>query len=755
MKPTKQFLTAYPIKYYVSFFGAILILILHLGNSCFAQPSLAWAKNMGGINYDFSTSMTIDDSGNVYTTGRFQGTADFDPGAGTYNLISSGSSFDIFVSKLDAAGNFVWAKKMTGTSSNSGRSIAVDGSGNVYTTGSFQGTVDFDPGVGTYNLTTSGSNDYIFVSKLDAAGNFVWAKKMGGTGFNSAQFITTDNSGNVYITGCFENTFNPYNLTSAGAWDIFISKLDVAGNFVWAKRIGGIGNDIGKSIAIDGSGNFYFTGNFNGTVDFDPGAGIYNLTSAGSYDVFISKLDANGNFVWAKKMGGTDDELSFSIAVDNSGNVYSTGGFRGTADFDPGVGIYNLTLAGGIQDIFVSKLDANGNFLWAKSMGGSDYETGFSIAVDDSENVYSTGGFRGTADFNPGVGTYNLSSAGSDDIFVSKLDANGNFVWAKSIGGMASDISNSIVIDGCKNLYISGNFSSTADFDPDAGTYNLTSAGSWDVFIVKFNQAIPTGNSISPTLCAGDSLFAGGTWQTVTGIYYDTLMNVCGSDSILTTNLTVIPTASGSDLQTACNSLTWIDNVTYTSSTNTPNFTIVGGAANGCDSVVTLDLTINTTQNGTDLQTACNSFTWLDNVTYTTSINTPTFTIVGGAANGCDSVVTLDLTINTTQYGTDVQTACNSFTWLDNVTYTTSINTPTFTIVGGAANGCDSVVTLDLTINTTQNGIDLQTACNSFTWLDNVTYTTSTNTPTFTIVGGAANGCDSVVTLDLTINTTQ
>ena len=156
---------------------------------------------------------------------------------------------------------------------------------------------------------------------------------------------------------------------------------------------------------------------------------------------------------------------------------------------------------------------------------------------------------------------------------------------------------------------------------------------------------------------------------------------------------------------------------------------------------------------GTDVQTACETFDWIDGVTYTSSNNTATFTIVGGAASGCDSIVTLDLTINNPTTGTDVQTACETFDWIDGVTYTSSNNTATFTIVGGAASGCDSIVTLDLTINNTTTGTDVQTACESFTWIDGMDYTANNNTATFTIVGGAASGCDSIVTLDLTINT--
>ena len=177
---------------------------------------------------------------------------------------------------------------------------------------------------------------------------------------------------------------------------------------------------------------------------------------------------------------------------------------------------------------------------------------------------------------------------------------------------------------------------------------------------------------------------------------------------------------------TECGSYTWIDGVNYTSSNNTATFNLVGGAANGCDSLVTLDLTILAPTTGTDVITECGSYTWIDGVTYTSSNNTATFNIVGGAANGCDSLVTLDLTINNPTTGTDVITACGSYTWIDGITYSSSNNTATFNLVGGAATGCDSLVTLNLTINNvtdvTTNMIDnIITANNasaSYQWLD-------------------------------------
>jgi len=199
-----------------------------------------------------------------------------------------------------------------------------------------------------------------------------------------------------------------------------LSHFANAQNFEWAKQLGGVSSDVGSSIAVDAFGNVYTTGYFQGTADFDPGPGAFNLTSAGGGDIFISKLDASGNFVWAKQMGGTSEDVGYSIAVDASGNVFTTGYFEGTADFDPGPGTFNLTSAGN-TDIFISKLDASGNFVWAKQLGGTDYDSGVSIALDTSGNVYTTGWFQGTVDFDPGPGTFNLTSAGNSDIFVHKM----------------------------------------------------------------------------------------------------------------------------------------------------------------------------------------------------------------------------------------------------------------------------------------------------------------------------------------------
>ncbi len=453
-----------------------------------------WAYSIGGSSDDYGNSITSDNYGNIYTTGRFQDTADFEFGSGITQLISNGSN-DIFIHKSDSDGNLIWVKQVEGISNDYGLSITVDDLGNVYTTGAFDETADFDPGPGVYNLTSYGDHN-AFILKLNSNGDFIWAKQMEGIGHDGGFSVTIDSSGNVFSTGRFRETvdFNPgvgvTNLTSAGQWDIYIQKLDSNGNFLWVKQMGGINYDAAFSLALDQFGNIYTTGWFSGTVDFDPNIGITNLTAAGSWDIFIQKLDSNGNFVWAKQVGGPLGDIGKSLALDQSGNVYISGYFSETADFDPGSNIYNLTSAGH-WDIYILKLNSNGDFIWAKQMGGTYEDSGYAITLDSLGNVYTTGGFKGTADFDPGIGVTNLTSLGDKDIYIVKLDSNGIFNWVRQFGGYSDDEGHDLMIDTYGNVFNIGFFSDTVDFNPETGVNNLYAVGETDIFIQKLSQCTP------------------------------------------------------------------------------------------------------------------------------------------------------------------------------------------------------------------------------------------------------------------------
>ena len=481
---------------------SILSLAILVITSLNAQ-NFDWVKSMGGSLNDEAYYLTTDDNGNVYTSGAFMENVDFDPNAGVFNLISQGQD-DIFIQKLDAQGNLVWAKSVGGVQNDVAFGIAVDALENVYITGYFNDTVDFDPGPGTTNVTSQGAYD-IFLLKLDSNGNFLWVKTIGGNSYDIAYSIKLDTSSNIYLTGIYKETvdFDPgagtFSLTSAGDYDSFVLKLDASGNFIWAKSSGGNALDYGRYLTVDLAENVYIAGYLEGTADLDPGSGVANFTSHGAGDMYIQKLDISGNLVWAKSLGGNLYDYAHSITIDDSGNLYISGDFSATVDFDPGTGVANQTSVGSF-DIFILKLDNSGNFVWVKSMGSILEDSAYKIVLDDAGNIYTSGYFAETVDFDPNTGTTNLTSVGEYDIFILKLDNLGRLIWAKSMGGLGNDTSYALDIDASNNVYTSGFYEGTVDFDPGAGTSNYTSVGFFDFFVHKMNQQNVGVDSIDKSL---------------------------------------------------------------------------------------------------------------------------------------------------------------------------------------------------------------------------------------------------------------
>jgi hypothetical protein len=463
-------------------------------------PTFDWANKMGGILPDRGNSITTDLSGNVYITGSFWGTADFDPGVNTTLLFSSGGD-DIFISKYDASGNLIWTKGIGSSGNETGKCVNVDLAGNVYESGRFNSdTIDFDPGPAIYNVITSGAED-IFISKFNSSGNLIWAKQMGGLLTDECLSSIVDQAGNIYSTGMFQQSadINPgpgsHILTTPGGgdFDVFLTELDSSGNFVWAVNIGGTAMDLATSITIDLQGNLILAGDFRYTADFDPGSGVFSMTAFNTTsDIFILKLDPAGNFIWAKQISGQLAESTKGMSLDLAGSIYLTGNFYGTADFDPGPGIYNLTPVHSNDDIFICKLDSNGNFAWAQSFGGSGSDYGVKLTNDTYGNVYCIGLFTGPVDFDAGIASHILYDYLTRNTYITCYDSSGIFLWGKNMEGNGTCIASSITIDIYNNVYLTGGFSRTIDFDPDSAMHTLQSFGDSlyvdDIFILKLNQ---------------------------------------------------------------------------------------------------------------------------------------------------------------------------------------------------------------------------------------------------------------------------
>ena len=451
-----------------------------------------WVKQIGGTGNDVASEIEIDNNNDIYIAGRFTGTCDFDPSSNVANCISSGSS-DLFIAKYDSNGNYSFVRNfgstVTGTPYIS--ELDVKPSGKINIVGSFYGNIDFDPSPSATNvlssLTTSLTPAY-FMAKYDLNGNhisaFTGTQKKGGT--DETNSIVTDASGNLYVTGYFTGTvdFDPSTiqncLVSNGLEDIFIAKYDPNGNYLWAKNIGNTNNDRANSIKIDNSGNIFITGYISTLADFDPSAATYTISSGAYY----AKYDNSGNFLLA---GSIPNAFGNSIAIDLSGNIYITGYYTGTSDFDPSSGVFNLTSMGN-EDVFIAKYNNTGALAWAISLGGINPDIANDIFVSPSGGVYITGQFQGTADFNPSTTTFNITSNGATDIFYAQYNNSGGFIFAKAIGGTGNDIGYSITIDNSSRVLVAGQFSGTADFDPDAATYNVISKGAADAFVARFDS---------------------------------------------------------------------------------------------------------------------------------------------------------------------------------------------------------------------------------------------------------------------------
>ncbi|MBC7694316.1 MAG: T9SS type A sorting domain-containing protein [Burkholderiales bacterium] len=467
--------------------------------------NLQWATqlNTQGVFYSNSQASVTDSIGNIYTISNNQG----------------------FITKVDSSGNIIWNKNVvttSGTGNVNGISIALDKLGNIYATGSFAGIADFNPGIGTYTLSSqSVSNLDIYVMKLNNFGYFIWAKKLGGgviggttSIHNQGYAIHIDYNANILVSGYFSGTVDfdaspgSYTMTSFGGNDIFVSKLDSSGNFIWAKQFGGTANDGGAyDISTDAFGNVYTVGIYASSIaDFDPGVGTYTLSTIGNNSAFISKLDINGDFIFAKKIGGMNGyNGANSIELDNMGNILLTGFFAGNVDFDVGAGTYTVTSAGS-SDAFVLKLTNAGNYIWVKTFKSSIESQGFSLTIDGYKNIYTTGIFEGNVDFDPNSGIYNLSAQGVD-AFVNALDSLGNFLWSQKIGGNTNngEQGNSISHDYKNNIFVTGLFSSVVDFDSGIGTYSITPIAFNSVFISKLSPCPTSAYAISgyTSVCSG------------------------------------------------------------------------------------------------------------------------------------------------------------------------------------------------------------------------------------------------------------
>ncbi len=459
-----------------------------------AVPTYAWATQGGGLGSDYARGVSALADGSSIITGSFRGTAIF----GDTTLTSNAGSRDTFTAKVKADGTYAWATKGGGKNMDVARSVSALPDGSSIITGRFRGIATF----GTTAPLTSAGGDDSFTAKLNADGSYVWATKGGGLGSDYASGVSALLDGSSIITGHFSGTaiFGSTILTStAGSDDSFTAKLNADGSYAWATQGGGLGSDYARGVSALADGSSIITGIFNDIAIF----GSTTLTSAGSYDSFTAKVNADGTYAWATRGGGPYYDYASGVSALPDGSSIITGYFDGIATF----GTTTLTSSYGSADMFTAKLNADGSFAWATQGGGGGYDTasGVSALLDGSSII--TGYFDGTAIFGS---TTLTSTAGLYDTFTAKLNADGTYAWAIRGGGASDDYAYGVSALPDGSSIITGRFSGTAIFGT---TTPLTSAGSYDTFtarIVSSVSSVKLGKiTVSPTLITSKATVSG------------------------------------------------------------------------------------------------------------------------------------------------------------------------------------------------------------------------------------------------------
>ena len=478
-------------------------------------PVFDWVNGIEilGTNLGDSSCEDVktDAMGNVISAGWFKGNIDFDtdPTFGVNTYLNSNGQQAGYLQKVDANGDFVWAVKLGSTGTVRLFGLDVDAAGNSYVSGYFFGTADMDPGSGVEELIAVGGAD-VFIVKINADGTLGWARQIGDVGNEVGYSLVLDDAGNITLAGVFEGTVDmdpgtgTTQLTSVGYSDMFVSKLDPAGDLIWARQLSpttpGNGHEEELEHTIDSDGNLLVTGWFAEGFDFDPGPAVLELNTTGNTDLFVLKLDPNGDLVWVKQVGSSSSAglvLGEGIGTDLADNVYIAGRFTNITDFDPGPGL--LQLPPFSDGTYILKLDASGDFQWVREIVGNQSDVARDIAVAADGTSYTVGYFTGTPDFDNGPGTFTITSSfsGTADVYILKLDATGNFVWAGAMGSSETDFGKAIHLSDDGTLHAIGNYSDPVDsiypeldFDPGPAEATIlsNSANPQGFFLVQLTD---------------------------------------------------------------------------------------------------------------------------------------------------------------------------------------------------------------------------------------------------------------------------
>jgi len=427
-----------------------------------------WTKQLGTSSDDEGNGVTTDSSGNIYVTGTTRGGLDGNTNMGgeCENMWSKKVlCSDIFLVKYNSSGTKQWTKQLGTFSNDEGNGVTTDSSGNIYVTGSTGGGFD--------GYTNSGYDD-IFLVKYNSSGTKQWTKQLGTHSYESGSGVTTDSSGNIYVTGSTGGGLDGNTSSSSYNHDIFLVKYNSSGTKQWTKQLGSSESDSGSGVTTDSSGNIYVTGYTGGGLDG-------NTFSGGHTDIFLVKYDSSGTKQWTKQLGTSSFDSGNDVTTDSSGNIYVTGKTSGSLDgnTDPG---------GDWNDIILVKYDSSGTRQWIKQLGSSLNDWGDGVTTDSSGNIYITGFTHGYLDGN--------TNSGWSDIFLVKYNSSGSKQWTKQLGTSKDERGLGVTTDSSENIYVTGNTDGGLDGNKNMGGECVSPYNSdnkkipcSDIFLVKYNSS--------------------------------------------------------------------------------------------------------------------------------------------------------------------------------------------------------------------------------------------------------------------------
>ncbi|NNC83356.1 MAG: hypothetical protein HKN79_07245, partial [Flavobacteriales bacterium] len=442
--------------------------------------SQQWHTSSSGPGDFWLDDMTIDSQGAIYTAGYFSGLEILSTDSSQI-LLPAVDDYDGVLVKHDEFGNYLWSITLQGQGHQGVRGIDVNSTDEVVISGRIEDTVDFDMSNGEHYISSQGATSYIASYASDR--DLLWAKAFHASGLDChIHDLIIDSQDNVLITGSFSGSMDAdpdsgvVQLTALGQSDGFIIKLDRDGEFIWAKTFQGPSNVLSRDLLIDADGNIIISGTFNGQADLDTSEDYAVVISEGDVDIFICKLDQAGNTLWSGSIGGTGTERPYELAMDSEQSIYLSGMFGDACDMDMGDGIHLLHSTGNM-DAMLIKMDMDGNFQWAHSLGGSLVDIGHAVKVDMNDRIIWAGQYWGSVDMEVGIEEHYQSSLDVMDFFILEFDTEGNQTATMTQGGMATEMYPLITLTQDEDLLFAGSFSGNCDTDPSSSFFPSEASG--------------------------------------------------------------------------------------------------------------------------------------------------------------------------------------------------------------------------------------------------------------------------------------